>query len=120
MDDIKSKLVSGEYEIVDNKLSRAKSDIWEKFGLLQDQENNIVSGYAVCKTCKKVLAFEPRKLGTSSLRKHVETCCGKAAAESIERLISKSKNELSTPDRAAKGAIIKLAVKFVSRDVRSF
>lgn len=72
------------------------------------------------KRAKKVLAFKPCKLGTLSLRKHAETCCGKAVAGSIERFISKSKNELSTPDQPAKDAITKLAVKFVSRDVRSF
>lgn len=33
-----------EYEIVENKLSRAKSDVWEKFGVLQDLETNFVSG----------------------------------------------------------------------------
>ena len=62
--EIKAKLVSGEYEIVDNPSSRARSDVWEKFGMVQDQENNIVSGYAVCKKCKKVLRYDSRNLGT--------------------------------------------------------
>lgn len=35
-------LVSSKYNIVENELLRAKLDIWEKFGLLQDQENNVI------------------------------------------------------------------------------
>lgn len=44
MDEIMSKLVSGEYEIVENKSLRAKSDFWDEFGLLQDYEDNVVTG----------------------------------------------------------------------------
>ena len=68
MEEIRTKILSGDYGIVDNT-SRTKSDIWEKFGLVQDQENNLVNGCAVpvCKTCHKALNYESRELGTASL-----------------------------------------------------
>ena len=82
MDDIKSKIASGEYQIVDNTSSRAKSDVWEKFGVIKDCENNVVSGFAACKKCQKILAFDSRKLGTSSLRKHSDSCSRGTHSES--------------------------------------
>lgn len=120
-DEIKVKLARGDYKIVENDSSRATSDIWKKFGLIADEENNIISGYAGCKACCKVFAFDSKKLGTSSLRKHVDSCKRStesvAASSSIDRFFSKS---LSTPRREDKEAIAQLAVKFVSRDIRSF
>lgn len=74
MDDIKAKEASGEYVLVDNTSSRAKSDVWEKFGVIREDENNIFNGFAARKKCLKVLAFDSRKIGTLSLRKHVDSC----------------------------------------------
>ncbi len=34
MDHIEAKLASGEYQLVDKTLSKTKSDIWEKFGVI--------------------------------------------------------------------------------------
>ena len=119
MDDIKSKIASGECQIVDNTSSRAKSDVWDKFGVIKNSENNIVSGFAACKKCQKVLAYDSRKLGTSSLRKHSCSSGTGAAANPIDRYFVKD-TTLKPPRREDKEAITKLAVKFVCRDIRSF
>ncbi len=34
MDDIKAKLASEEYQLVDKTSLKSKSDIWEKFGVI--------------------------------------------------------------------------------------
>lgn len=119
MEEVNEKRASGEYEVVDSQSSRAKLDIWEKFGLLQGKDNKIISGYATCKTRKKVLAFDSRKLGTPSLRKHMDPC-GSKAGGSIEKYFLKSKHSLPKADRADTDPITNLAVKSVSRDFRSF
>ncbi|KAJ8002231.1 hypothetical protein DPEC_G00177750 [Dallia pectoralis] len=80
-----------------------------------------MSGFAACKTCHKVLAFDSRKLGTSSLRKHVETCKSRAgpgvASATIDRYFAKG---YKPPRGEDKEAITQLAVQFVCRDIRSF
>lgn len=35
------KIASDVDEIVDNKLSRAESDVWKELGLVPDEENNV-------------------------------------------------------------------------------
>ena len=107
----------GEYAVVENNSPRAKSDVWVKFGLVQDEDNNIVAGCAVCKACKKVLGYESRKLGTSSLKKHLESCPGQRAVTAVDRFVNKG---LLPPSRQDKDDITKLAVEFVALDVRSF
>ncbi len=36
MDNIKAKLASREYQLVDRTKSRTKSDVWEKFGVITE------------------------------------------------------------------------------------
>ena len=118
---IAAKIKKGDYEIVNNDSPRAKSDVWDKFGLVQDEENDTIVGWAVCKACKKVLRYESRKLGTSSLKKHSDVCHGKPAAggsTALDRFVNR--DSLLEPRRGDKDAITKLAVEFVAMDVRSF
>lgn len=86
--------------------------MWEKFGVISDEESNIVKGFAACKTCFKVFVFDSRKCGTSSLRKHADTCAGnKLITSSIEQYLSKG-TELKVPHRDDKD--------FVCNDIRPF
>lgn len=48
MDDIKAKTASGEYQIVDNISPKAKSDVWEKSGVIRECGNN-GSGFVASK-----------------------------------------------------------------------
>ena len=56
-DDIKAKVANETYQILDDILSKVKSDIWEDFGVLKDCENNVVNDFAACKKFQKVLAL---------------------------------------------------------------
>lgn len=93
--------------------------MWEKFGVISDEESNIVKGFAACKTCLKVFVFDSRKYGTSSLRKHAETCSNKPNTSSIEQYLSKG-TELKVPRRDDKDTITRLSVNFVCNDIRPF
>ena len=57
-----------------NTSSRAKLDVWEKFGVIKDCENSVVSGCAACEKYQKILAFDSCKPGKSLLRKHSDSC----------------------------------------------
>uniref|UniRef100_A0A8C1R4X3 Hermes trasposase DNA-binding domain-containing protein n=1 Tax=Cyprinus carpio TaxID=7962 RepID=A0A8C1R4X3_CYPCA len=82
--------------------------------------SNIVKGFAACKTCLKVFVFDSRKCGTSSLRKHADTCAGnKLITSSIEQYLSKG-TELKVPRRDDKDTITRLSVNFVCNDIRPF
>ena len=48
MDDIKVKIANGDDQTVGIILSKAKSNIWEKFGAITDCENKIVIGFTAC------------------------------------------------------------------------
>lgn len=109
-EDVNVKLQSGEYKLADNSSSRAKSKVWEHFGVIIDEENNQVAGFAACKKCRKVLSYDSRKLGTSSLKKHSESSCSSgAAAKPIDHFFTK-KGELRAPRKEDKETVTKLAV----------
>ena len=55
----------GEHKLAENSSTRAKSKVWEHFGVIIDEENNQVAEFAACKKCRKVLFYDSRKLGTS-------------------------------------------------------
>ncbi|MED6251304.1 hypothetical protein ATANTOWER_027699 [Ataeniobius toweri] len=97
MEGIRAKIASGDYQIMDNTSPKAKSDIWKKFGGNRDHANDMVSGFAACKKCQKLLAFDSRKLGTSSLRKHNDSCKSTDSG-TIDRYFSKD-TALKTPKR---------------------
>jgi len=119
--ELKAKISSGEYSIGNNCSSRAKSNVWEAFGVVLDEENYQVAGFAACKRCKKVLAYDSRKLGTSSLKKHTESRCAANATKQIGPLIgAKPINEyltdnpdLKAPKTEDKETVSQLAVTFV-------
>lgn len=66
MEAIKVKIVenSREHCIVDNIMLKAKLDFCLKFCVEIDCENNVISGIAVHKQCRKLLAFDNSKIGT--------------------------------------------------------
>lgn len=105
------------YKLADNSSSK----VWEHFGVIIDEENNQVAGFAECKKCRKVLSYDSRKLGTSSLKKHSESSCSgnAAAAKPIDHFFTKT-GELKAPKKQDKETVTKLAVKFVCSDIRSF
>ena len=114
---VKERIASGEYEIVENPNPKATSDVWKRFGVLRDEENNIVVGYAACKTCKKPLKYESQKIGTSTLKKH--ECRPMAhGARSIDQYFRKKGNELLTPETKDKDYITELCTEFASLDIR--
>lgn len=92
MDDIKANIACGEYPIVDNPTSKAKLDILEKSSMIRDCENSIVSGYAACKKCQKVLACDSHKLATWSLRKPIDSCRSTGAA-TIDKFLCIKRNQ---------------------------
>lgn len=48
--------------------------------MITKYDNNTTSGFAACKQCHKVLAFDSRKIDTLSLRKYIGNWRGKAVA----------------------------------------
>ncbi|KAA0722912.1 hypothetical protein E1301_Tti013661 [Triplophysa tibetana] len=118
-EELKKKIARGDCKVVDNTSSKLKSSVWEKFGVISDEESNIVKGFAACKTCLKVFVFDSRRCGTSSLRKHADTCAGNKLTRSIEQYLSKG-TELKVPRRDDKDTITRLSVNFVCNDIRPF
>lgn len=119
-EELEKKIARGDCKVVDNTSSKLQSSVWEKFGVISDEESNIVKGFAACKTCLKVFVFDSRKCGTSSLRKHADTCAGnKLITSSIEQYLSKG-TELKVPRRDDKDTITRLSVNFVCNDIRPF
>ncbi|KAL7396821.1 hypothetical protein ABVT39_012235 [Epinephelus coioides] len=63
-----------------------------------------------CKKCKRVLAFDSCKIGTSSLRKHAETCGSTPSAAAIDRYFAKRNDvAVAPPSREDKDTITNLA-----------
>ncbi|KAA0722794.1 Transposable element Hobo transposase [Triplophysa tibetana] len=118
-EELKKKIARGDCKVVDNTSSKLKSSVWEKFRVISDEESNIVKGFAACKTCLKVFVFDSRRCGTSSLRKHADTCAGNKLTRSIEQYLSKG-TELKVPRRDDKDTITRLSVNFVCNDIRPF
>ncbi len=50
MDDIKAKLASGEYQLVNKTSSRTKLDFWEKFGVIIEQSRSFNPEHALSYT----------------------------------------------------------------------
>uniref|UniRef100_A0A3Q2CJ70 BED-type domain-containing protein n=1 Tax=Cyprinodon variegatus TaxID=28743 RepID=A0A3Q2CJ70_CYPVA len=117
MEQIKGKLAIGELHIVDNTSSKVKSDIWQTFGIIKDNDGNTVSGFAACKKCKKVLAYNSRKLGTSSLKKHTTDTCRDTGVAAIDTYFLRNAAALKPPKQEDKEAITQLAVKFGLIDI---
>lgn len=65
---------------------------------------------------KHVFAFDSQRLGTSSLRKHVE-CCESSTGVTIERFFALGHKRPRREDKEAKP---QWAVKSVNRDIQSF
>lgn len=92
--------------------------MWKKFRVISDNENNIVKDFTACKICLKVLVYDNRKFGTSSLKKHAENC-GIEPSTSIETYFPK-RTELKVPCKDDKDTITRLCVNFVCNDIQPF
>ncbi|XP_064800145.1 uncharacterized protein LOC135519038 isoform X2 [Oncorhynchus masou masou] len=67
------KIKNRELRIVKNR-ARVKSNVWDHFGVIVNADKQHVDGFAACKKCKRVLAYDSHRTGTSSLKKHIEKC----------------------------------------------
>ncbi|CAB1329014.1 unnamed protein product [Coregonus sp. 'balchen'] len=67
------KIKNKELRIVKNR-ARVKSNVWDHFGVIVNADKQHVEGFAACKKCKRVLAYDSHRTGTSSLKKHIEKC----------------------------------------------
>ncbi|XP_029558686.1 uncharacterized protein LOC115186319 isoform X2 [Salmo trutta] len=87
---------SRELRIVKN-LANVKSNVWNHFGVIVNADKQLVDGFAACKKCKRVLAYDSQRTGTSSLKKHIGRCTTlklkREAAIKAEKTMSKSTYE---------------------------
>lgn len=67
------KIKNRELRIVKNR-ARVKSNVWDHFGVIVNADKQLVDGFAACKKCKRVLAYDSQRTGTSSLKKHIGRC----------------------------------------------
>ena len=70
-DVMKRKIEAGEYSVIEKK---GKSKAWLTFRLVVDKEGKPLD-YAQCAKCKVVLAYDSKKVGTSTMTRHVEKVC---------------------------------------------
>ncbi|XP_014029772.2 uncharacterized protein isoform X1 [Salmo salar] len=95
------KIKNRELRIVKNR-ARVKSNVWDHFGVIVNADKQHVDGFAACKKCKRVLAYDSHRTGTSSLKKHIEKCTSlkyskREAAIKEEKTLSKSTHEEDEP-----------------------
>lgn len=84
MDDIKSKILNGQYKIV-TKTGRSRSEVWSMFGEVEDESNNKINNIVCCKQCKLVKKFSGKQ--TTNLLRH--TCFKRSKGikvDSIEKV----------------------------------
>ena len=71
-DFIKRAIEKGDYKICP-KADTASAEWWSTFDRIRDTQGNL-KPFVRCRRCLNLLAYDPRKTGTSSLSAHNKTC----------------------------------------------
>ena len=69
---VKNALEKGDYSFYP-KFDSCTAEWWCTFNRIRDKEGNTV-GFVQCHRCLSLLAYDPRKIGTSSLSTHAKSC----------------------------------------------
>ncbi|CAF1458736.1 unnamed protein product [Rotaria sordida] len=112
---IRKLLQSGEYTLCDKPQSNAIW--WNNFNRIKDKDNEIIN-YVQCVRCKKLLAYEPKNTGSSTLKNHASSCKFESSSTtySIESMLIKNDNVPSDIKRL----VIDACAKMCSYDMRPY
>ena len=85
--------------IVKNPKAKAKTEVWQKFGLAQEKGSETMLPYAVSRNCKQVYSFKSsHQAGTSTLSKHLKDGCiaqtSKEGQQRISKFLPDAKNSV--------------------------
>ena len=69
---VKNALAKSEYSLY-LKYGSCTVERWSTFDPVRDKEGNTVA-FVQCRRCLYLLAYDPRKIGTSSLSTHPKSC----------------------------------------------
>lgn len=109
--DIKNKLSTGEYILLD---VAGKSEIWKRFKLVAVKESGESIGFVQCEKCLIFLSYNSSKSGTSHLRRH------NCIANSSNKLTSFFKPQSRNIDKKDKETLLQASVEMCCKDLRPF
>ncbi|CAF3573381.1 unnamed protein product [Rotaria sp. Silwood1] len=112
---IQKLLQIGEYTICDKPQSSAPW--WKHFNRIKDSNDKFLN-YVQCVKCKKLLAYEPKNTGSSTLKSHASSCKFESgsATYSIENMLKKNNDVPSDIKRLVTDACAKMC----SYDMRPY
>ena len=109
--------------IAANPTAKAKTEVWQNFGLVQVRESEQFLSFAACRNCKQVYTFQSaHKSGTSTLNAHLKECRGDTSNDGQRRMTQcfpaqKQKDPVSSE---AKKLITEACVVLAAKDLRAF
>jgi hypothetical protein len=126
VDEIRRKISEGIYQVfAKGGTASASSNVWNFFlginaATGDDAEKRTVLPFVSCKRCSKVLSYDKIKGGTSHLRRHSETCNGKASVSQSTPQISNFFKCKSGVPLSVKQYVTERCAEFVCTDIRPF
>ena len=110
------RLVSGELKI---KTVSLKSEVWETFGKLSDNEGKELD-FVACKKCCHVLCYKKGSSGTSTMKKHKCSLLGKGQPLLTAPVTRMPLTATKLPTKAIKESITKACVDYITEDLRAY
>lgn len=121
IDSVKSKIKAKQYKLVNvseyKKGRNCKSNVWNLFNYIENEEGDTLDGYVCCQECKSVLIYVAKN-GTSNLSKHKCVRLQSGAKGQISEYFRVTKDLKYELSKNVKSDIDVSATAFVACDLR--